>query len=74
MGVVTAKQLLSVWKYAMIVIAIIAAFITPTPDPFNMALVMGPLVSLYFLGCGLARIAQPKESSAPQAEAQGVGA
>jgi Sec-independent protein secretion pathway component TatC len=29
--------------------AIAAAFITPTVDPFNMFLVMGPLLALYVL-------------------------
>ena len=61
LGVVTAKQLLSVWKFAVVGIAILAAFITPTPDPFNMGLVMAPLTSLYFFGILLARIAQPKK-------------
>jgi len=62
--VVTAKQFLSVWKYAVVVIAILSAFITPTPDPFNMALVMVPLVSLYFFGVFLCWIAQPRRKKA----------
>jgi len=41
----------------MIVIAVLAAVITPTVDPLNMALVMGPLILLYELGVLLARIA-----------------
>jgi sec-independent protein translocase protein TatC len=66
MGVVTSKQLLSVWKYAVVAIAVLAAFITPTPDPFNMSLVMAPLVSLYFFGVFLAKLAQPKKVAAQE--------
>jgi len=69
-GAISARQFLAVWKYAVVVIAILAAFITPTPDPFNMSLVMAPLVSLYFLGCLLAWIAQPKSK---KAEARAAG-
>jgi Sec-independent protein secretion pathway component TatC len=41
-------------------IAVLAAFITPTPDPINMGLIMAPLLALYFLGILLAWVAQPK--------------
>lgn len=66
MGVVNAKQLLGVWKFAVVAIAVLAAFITPTPDPFNMGLVMAPLISLYFFGILLARLA---ERRSPKVEA-----
>ena len=48
MGVVKAKTLLKGWRIAIVVIAIIAAVITPTIDPVNMAIVMGPMIVLYF--------------------------
>jgi sec-independent protein translocase protein TatC len=60
MGVVTSRQMLSVWQFALVAIAVIAALITPTADPLNMSLVMGPLVALYFLGILLAQIVQPR--------------
>jgi sec-independent protein translocase protein TatC len=44
-------------RYAIIIIAVIAAVITPTPDPFNMGLVMVPLLIMYELGILLARLA-----------------
>jgi sec-independent protein translocase protein TatC len=56
--IVTAKKLLSWWRFAIIGAAIIAALITPTIDPFNMLLVMGPLIILYFLSVLLARLAR----------------
>jgi len=49
LGVVGPRQLLGYWRHAIVIIAIIAAAITPTVDPFNMMLVMGPLITLYFL-------------------------
>ena len=58
MGFVRAEDLLRQWRIAIVVIAIAAAMITPTIDPINMALVMGPMIVLYFLGIGLAFIAQ----------------
>jgi len=44
-------------RYAIIIIAVIAAVITPTPDPFNMGLVMVPLLIMYELGILLAKLA-----------------
>jgi sec-independent protein translocase protein TatC len=56
--IVTAKQLLGWWRFAVVGAALVAAVITPTVDPFNMMLVMGPLVFLYFLSIFLARLAR----------------
>jgi len=57
LGVVTPEVLSRYRKYAVLVIAVISAVITPTPDPFNMLLVMGPLVLLYEIGILLAKLA-----------------
>lgn len=67
LGLVTAGQLLNGWKIATVVIAVVAAAITPTPDPFNMMLVMVPLLLLYFLGVFLAWLAgrRKRKSAAP---------
>ena len=54
MGLVTSKQLAKGRRFALVAIAIIAAIITPTPDVFNMLLVMAPLLVLYELGIVLA--------------------
>lgn len=48
-GVVTSRQLLHQWRIAVVGAAIAAAVITPTVDPVNMMLVMGPLMALYVL-------------------------
>ena len=60
MGLIQAKTLLNQWRVAIVIIAIISAVITPTIDPVNMALVMGPMILLYFVSIGLAFIAQGK--------------
>jgi len=57
LGVVTAKLLGRMRKYALIIIMIAAAIITPTPDPFNMFMVAAPMYVLYELGILLARFA-----------------
>ena len=56
-GVIDAQTLSKNRKYAIVAIAFLAAVITPTVDPLNMALVMGPLIVLYELGVILARVA-----------------
>jgi len=47
LGAVTPRTLIRGWRFAIVGIAIIAAAITPTVDPFNMLLVMAPLLCLY---------------------------
>jgi len=57
LGIVDSEMLIKNFKYAIVVIALLAAVITPTVDPLNMILVMGPLVVLYLIGVLLAKIA-----------------
>lgn len=57
-GLVKGQFLRQNWRIAVVLIAILAALITPTVDPINMSLVMAPLIVLYFLSIGLAYIAQ----------------
>ncbi|MEZ4862651.1 MAG: twin-arginine translocase subunit TatC [Caldilineaceae bacterium] len=62
MGLVSGPALLRVWRHAIVVIAIVAAAITPTVDPVNMSIVMVPLIGLYFGSVGLAYlIYRPRE-------------
>jgi sec-independent protein translocase protein TatC len=57
-GLVRAQVLIDQWRLAVVIIAVLSAMITPTIDPVNMALVMGPMVVLYFVGILLAKIAE----------------
>jgi sec-independent protein translocase protein TatC len=61
-GLIKAKVLIEQWRLAVVIIAILSAVITPTIDPVNMALVMGPMIVLYFLGFALASIAERARS------------
>jgi sec-independent protein translocase protein TatC len=58
LGLIKAKTLATQWKLAIVIIAVLAAVITPTVDPVNMGLVMAPMIILYFISIGLAYIAQ----------------
>lgn len=66
LGLVRARQLLGFWRYAIIVIFVIAAVVTPTPDPITQTMVAGPLLLLYFIGVLFALLVQ-KPRPAPGA-------
>ncbi|MEA3407421.1 MAG: twin-arginine translocase subunit TatC [Chloroflexota bacterium] len=57
LGLVTPRSLGRFRKYAVLLISVIAAIVTPTPDPVNMMIVMLPLYLLYEVGILLARLA-----------------
>lgn len=46
-GVINHRYLRRMWKYAIIVIFITAAIVTPTPDVFNMTMLAIPMLILY---------------------------
>lgn len=47
--VISAGQLARQWRFAVVIIAVVAAVVTPTPDPITMSLTMGPLFAVYLL-------------------------
>jgi len=57
LNLVSVERLTRYRKFAILAVFIIAAAITPTPDPFNQTLVAIPLYLLYELGILFARIA-----------------
>lgn len=59
--IVTAGILLKQWRFAIVIIAVLAAMITPTVDPVNMGLLMLPLFAIYLLSVLFAYFARPKE-------------
>lgn len=52
--IVSARQLLRLWRIAIVGAFVVSAIATPTIDPVTQSLVAGPLIILYFLGVGLA--------------------
>ena len=53
-GLVTWKQLLQFSQYAVLVIFIVAAVLTPTPDAASQFMMAVPLMVLYALSIGVA--------------------
>jgi len=64
LGAVQRKTLVRYRRYAILVIVVIAAIVTPTSDPINLALVAVPMYLLYELGLLLALLA-PRRPSPP---------
>jgi sec-independent protein translocase protein TatC len=60
MGVVTAGFLWRNTKYAILIIFIIAAVVTPSPDPWNQTIFAAPMIGLYLLSIGIAWIVAPR--------------
>lgn len=60
MGVVTAAQLASFRRFAVVIVVVLAAIITPTGDPINLALLALPMYLLYEVGVVLARFVPKK--------------
>jgi sec-independent protein translocase protein TatC len=74
LGVVSPKSMMKQWRYAIVGVAVLAAVITPTVDPVNMMLVMGPLLLLYFLGVFLSRaVYRPRRTSTVDSPLEGGG-
>jgi sec-independent protein translocase protein TatC len=55
-GLITSKTLIDQWRVAIVLIAVLAAIITPSIDPVTMLLTMAPLIVLYILSILLARV------------------
>jgi sec-independent protein translocase protein TatC len=53
-NIVTPQFLWKNFKYAILVIGIIAAIITPTPDGTTMLVFMAPMILLYVVGIAVA--------------------
>jgi sec-independent protein translocase protein TatC len=49
-GLTTAKFYLKYFRHAILVIFVIAAVITPTPDMVNQAILAAPMLALYLVG------------------------
>jgi sec-independent protein translocase protein TatC len=55
-GVITAGWMVRNFKYAVLVIFIIAAVITPTPDMITQSIVAVPMIGLYGIGILIALV------------------
>jgi sec-independent protein translocase protein TatC len=53
MGTVRGRTYVDGWRWAVLVAALFAALITPTPDLLTMFWVALPIIVLYFVACGV---------------------
>jgi sec-independent protein translocase protein TatC len=60
LGLVTPQLLLKHFRLAVLLIAVLAAVLTPTGDMVTMSFFVVPMVLLYLLGVALAFFARPK--------------
>jgi sec-independent protein translocase protein TatC len=61
-GVVTAPFLIKNTKYAILIIFIVAAVLTPTGDPATLTLMAAPMIALYGLSIIIAWLVSPKRN------------
>ena len=54
MGVATPRFLIKNFKYAVLIIFIFAAVLTPTGDPVTLSMMAAPMIVLYVLSIGIA--------------------
>jgi sec-independent protein translocase protein TatC len=74
LGLVTPRTLLRHFRWAVVLIFLVAALITPTPDVFNLCLFAVPTVALYLLGVGAAAVVTRRRRREQKAEAEAAGA
>jgi len=64
LGIVTPAFLVRHFRYAILIIFIIAAIVTPTPDVINMCIFASPMLALYALSIGVAWLVHPERRKA----------
>ncbi|HEY2461575.1 MAG TPA: twin-arginine translocase subunit TatC [Candidatus Acidoferrum sp.] len=69
-GIVTPKFLWSNIRYAILIIGIVAAIVTPTPDATTMLIFMAPMVGLYFVGIAVSAVVTRRRNRRLAAEAE----
>jgi sec-independent protein translocase protein TatC len=60
LGLVTPGMLLRQFRMAILIIAVLAAVLTPTGDMVTMTIFVVPMVLLYLIGVGVAWLAIPR--------------
>ena len=61
LGIMTPKFMIKNFRYAILVIFIIAAIVTPTPDIVNMCIFAAPMLGLYAFSIGVAYVVHPEQ-------------
>jgi len=66
MGIMSPEFMIKHFRYSILIIFIIAAIVTPTPDIVNMCVFAAPMLALYALSIGVAWLVHPKQRLARQ--------
>jgi sec-independent protein translocase protein TatC len=53
LNIVSAKQMLSAWRYVILMSTILGAVLTPSTDPLTQLLLSLAILLLYFSGLGI---------------------
>jgi len=61
LGILSARGMWSGFRYAIVVIFIVAAIVTPTPDMATQTILAVPMLGLYLLGIGIAWLVERRE-------------
>jgi sec-independent protein translocase protein TatC len=67
-GIVSPKFLWTNIRYAILAVFLVAAIITPSPDPWTMCIYAVPMLALYLIGIGVAWWVHPSRRKAKEAK------
>jgi sec-independent protein translocase protein TatC len=70
-GIVTPQFLLKNFRYAMVIITVAAAIITPSPDATTMLIFMAPMILLYFVGVWVSYVVLKRKKAEEAASKSG---
>ena len=68
-GIVSPRFLWKNIRYAILAVFLVAAIITPSPDPWTMCIYAVPMLALYMIGIGVAWWVHPSRRKAKEAKA-----
>ena len=61
LGIMTPSFMIKQFRYAILIIFVLAAIVTPTPDIVNMCVFAAPMLALYALSIGVAWAVHPEQ-------------
>lgn len=67
LGIVSADQMFSLWRYVVVGATVAAAVLTPSTDPFTQALLAVPLIGLYLGGAAAVKALEGRKLREQQA-------
>ena len=71
-GMLTPRFMRKYWRHAVVIILIVASFITPTGDPYNLLILAIPMLGLYEISIWLAKVGYSKHRKSAAERAAGT--